>query len=128
MDVARRDELLPQRLRGRVVPLLRRADEVVGAVVHLLDEVAERLAHLVGEGLRRQAGGGSGLLDLLAALVGPGGEVYVAAVEPHEAGRHVAGERRAGRRRSGPAVPRAARRRVAVAPPARPASETRYRA
>ena len=55
IDVARCDELLPQRLAGGVVPRLGRADEVVGAVVHLADQIAERLAHLVGEGLRRQA-------------------------------------------------------------------------
>ena len=78
------------------MPRLGRADEVVVAEVHRLDEVAERLADLVGEGLRRQAGRRRRLLDLLAVLVGAGQEVDVAAVEPHEAGQHVAGERRVG--------------------------------
>src|SRR6185503_13621308 len=48
IDVARRDQLLPQRLARLVVPGLGGADEVVGRVVHLADEVAERLAYLVG--------------------------------------------------------------------------------
>ena len=96
IDVARGHQPLPQRLAGRIVARLGRADEVVRRVVHRLDEVAERLAHLVGEGLRLEARGGSGLLDLLAVLVGAGQEMHVAPVQPHEAGQHVAGERRVG--------------------------------
>ena len=96
VDVACLDQLLPQRLAGRVVARLGRADEVVGAVVHHADQVAERLAHLVGEGLRRQARGGGGGLDLLAVLVGTGQEMDVTAVEPLEAREHVTGERRVG--------------------------------
>jgi len=96
IDVARRDQLLPQGLAGRVMARLGGADEVIGAVVHHPDQVAERLAHLVGEGLWRQAGGGGRRLDLLAVLVGAGQKMHVVAVEALEACQHIAGERRVG--------------------------------
>ena len=78
------------------MPLLRRADEVVGAEAHLGHQIAERLAHLVGEGLWRQACRFRGLLDLLAVFVRAGEEMDVAPVKPHEASQHITGKRGVG--------------------------------
>src|SRR5579872_1718716 len=93
IDVARLDQLLPQRLAGDVVTLLRGADEVVRAVVHHPDEVAKGLADLVGEGLRLHAGGFGCFLDFLAMFIGARQEADVVTVEALEAGHHVACQR-----------------------------------
>ena len=72
---------------------LGRADEIVGAVVHRADQVAERLADLVRVGLRRQARGLGGFLHLLAVLVGAGEEFDVVAIQPLRPRQNVARNR-----------------------------------
>ncbi len=96
IEIARVVDALPERLAGAVVARLGGADEVVVGDVHRARERAEVLRHLVGERFRRHAGSGSGLVYLLAVLVGAGQEEHLVRVEPHEAGEHIAGERGVG--------------------------------
>ena len=65
------------------------ADVVVVGDAHAVPEGAELGGDLVGELLRRDAGGGGGALDLLAVLVGAGEEVGVVAEEAVAAGDDV---------------------------------------
>mmetsp|Transcript_37478 Transcript_37478/g.98466 ORF Transcript_37478/g.98466 Transcript_37478/m.98466 type:complete len:306 (-) Transcript_37478:108-1025(-) len=93
VDVARREQLQPQRLRRRLVRRVRRPDELIRREAVRRDEFPERVRHSVREGLRRLAGGVGRLLDLLAMLVRPREEVHLVAVQPLEARHHVARER-----------------------------------
>jgi hypothetical protein len=70
------------------------ADEVVVGDVQPLPRVGELGGDLVGERLRRLAGGVGGLLDLEAVLVGAGEELHVVAQQPVPARERVADDRR----------------------------------
>ena len=65
------------------------ADVMVVADVQVVPGPAETAADLVHEFLDRQAGGGGGLHDLVAVLVGAGLEAYLLAQEAMEAGQGV---------------------------------------
>ena len=93
IDLVARGELAPQRLHPDAVTRLGRADEVVVGDLHAPGEIAKPLRHLVGERLRRLAGGGCGLLHLLAVLVGAGEETDAPALQAREAGDRVARQR-----------------------------------
>ena len=68
------------------------ADVVVVGDAHALPERLELGGDLVGELLRRDAGGGGAALDLLAVLVGAGEEEGVVAEEAVAAGDDVGGD------------------------------------
>jgi len=65
------------------------ADVVVVGDAHALPEILEGLRDLVGELLRRDAGGGGGALDLLAVLIGAGEEEGVVTEQAVAAGEYV---------------------------------------
>ena len=85
-------EVREELLDASLVAGLGGADVVVVGDAHALPEGAELGGDLVGELLRRDAGGCGGALDLLAVLVGAGEERGVVAEEAVAAGDDVGGD------------------------------------
>eukprot|EP00965_Chrysotila_dentata_P189182 6173184-Pleurochrysis_carterae.AAC.8 len=94
VDIARLDQLAPERLRRVLVSLLGRADELVAREVVERQQRSERLGDLVGKGLRRLPRCRCRLLHLLPMLIRPRQEEHVVPVEPREARHDITRQRR----------------------------------
>ncbi len=89
IDIAGRFHAAPQRLRGRVMARLGRADERVIRDVERASHLGKARRVAIGERLHRNTLAGSSLEHFLPVLIGPGEEKDIFSLQPHEAGNRI---------------------------------------